>query len=290
SGLLSVAQTVTIADAAIADPRAESRLVTQAGGSSLADLRTECARTKAAAQHDGEERRRRIHARRSLRAYTDDEGVWNLHMRDNPEVGAQIMAELNVRRDRLFRLARAEGRREPPEAYLADALAEAVRDNGGGAKLRSARAKIIVRVDLGALLGGYPVGEETCEIAGYGPVAVSAVRDLIDSGDPFLAAVVTKGTEVVGVAHLGRHPSAHQTTALEWLYPTCTVEGCATVAGLEYDHRRDWAATHVTVLDFIDRLCRHHHSLKTVDNWALAAGRGKRAFVPPEDPRHPCRC
>ena len=50
--------------------------------------------------------------------------------------------------------------------------------------------------DLAALLRGYPVGAETCELAGYGPVAVSALRDLIDTGDPFLAAVVTKGEEV----------------------------------------------------------------------------------------------
>ena len=39
--------------------------------------------------------------------------------------------------------------------------------------------------------------------------------------------------------------------------------------------------------DLLDRLCGHHHDLKTIDNWALAAGRGKRPFVPPGDPRHP---
>lgn len=54
-----------------------------------------------------------------------------------------------------------------------------------------------------------------CELAGFGPVAASAVRDLMDTGDPFLSAVVTKGEAVVGVAHLGRRPTAHQQTALE---------------------------------------------------------------------------
>ena len=29
------------------------------------------------------------------------------------------------------------------------------------------------------------------------------------------------------------------------------------------------------------------YDLKTIDNWALVPGRGKRAFVPPDDPRHP---
>jgi hypothetical protein len=53
------------------------------------------------------------------------------------------------------------------------------------------------------------------------------------------------------------------------------------------DHRHDWAATHVTVLSLIDRLCSHHHRLKTRQNWGLVEGRGKRAFVAPGDSRHP---
>jgi hypothetical protein len=131
---------------------------------------------------------------------------------------------------------------------------------------------------------GYPLSGETCELVGYGPVAVSAIRDMIDSGDPFLAAVVTKGQDIVGVAHLGRRANAAQQTALEWLYPECAVLGCPTQTFLENDHREDWAKTHLTVLD---RLCGHHHELKTHHGWALVKGTGKRAFVPPDDPRHP---
>ena len=128
---------------------------------------------------------------------------------------------------------------------------------------------------------------EVCELVGFGPVAASAIRDLIDTADPFLAAVVTRGEQVVGVAHLGRRATAAQQTALEWLYPKCAVEGCSSGAFLENDHSVDWAATHLTVLDLMDRLCSHHHDLKTIDNWALVEGCGKRAFVPPDDPRHP---
>jgi hypothetical protein len=115
----------------------------------------------------------------------------------------------------------------------------------------------------------------------------SAVRDLIETGDPFLSTVVTKGVGVVGVAHLGRRASAHQQTALEWLYPTCAVEGCSSLTWLENDHRVDWAASHVTVLDLLDRLCTHHHDRKSLDGWGLVEGQGKRPFVPPDDPRHP---
>lgn len=100
------------------------------------------------------------------------------------------------------------------------------------------------------------------------------------------AAVVTKGQAVVGVAHLGRRPNAYQQSALEWLYPSCAAQGCAAQARLEFDHRLDWAVTHSTVFDLLDRLCPHHHDLKTRANWALVEGRGKRAFVAPHDPRH----
>jgi hypothetical protein len=60
---------------------------------------------------------------------------------------------------------------------------------------------------------------------------------------------------------------------------------CGHLAG---DHHRvDWATSHLTVLDLLDRLCSHHHDLKSLDNWALVDGGGKRPFVPPDDPRHP---
>jgi len=288
AGELSAQQAAAVASAAAADPSAERRLLEKAERSSLAELREECARTRAAALADPEARRSQIHAGRYLRSYTDAEGAWNLRMRDNPEVGAEVMAAIDAVRDRLFRAARAEGRREGSEAYAADALAELARTRGdGGSQPARSRAKIIVRVDLPALLRGRAVDAEICEVAGFGPVAVSAIRDLIDTADPFLAAVVTKGEQVVGVAHLGRRPNATQQTALEWLYPTCAVEGCSATTWLENDHRVEWARSHVTVLDLLDRLCRHHHDLKSLDGWALVEGHGKRAFVPPADPRHP---
>jgi len=455
AGELSTHQAAAISGAVAADPRAEAGLLERARSSSLAELRDDCARVKAACE-DPEARRRRIHARRSLRSFTDGDGAWNLRMRHNPEVGAEVMSALDPIRDRLFGQARAAGRREPPDAYAADALVEAVCGRGvagagpgvaepdpgepdagdrhggdlegapvkdrhaderhggqiagaqdtddepdagrshgghaGGARpsdcnagagrggrtdaaggdcgrchaceagtaerhdgepdageagssrspARSGpprrptrspagtcspatnapatpppepdadprtvpgtrppaehaasppatprlarRPRFIVRVDLPALLRGRPAESEVCEIAGYGPVAVSALRELLDTADPFLAAVVTKGTQVLGVAHLGRRPTAHQQTALEWLYPACPAEGCAASTWLENDYRVDWARGHRTVLELLDRLCTHHHDLKTREGWSLVAGRGKRAFVGPDDLRHP---
>jgi hypothetical protein len=328
-----------VADAAAADPHAESQLLALAKKASLAELRTEAARVKALADPDPEERRRRIHARRHLRSYTDAEGAWHLRVLNNPEVGAFIMAALAPLTDRLFKKARTEGRREPVEAYAADALAELAAmflgaddeddetadpdgssteggprgpDNGpntepgpgtepgpdteaGPAPRRAKRrrrrggalAKVITRIDLDCLLRGHALPGETCEIVGFGPVAVSAVYDMLDTMDPYLAAVVTKGEQVMGVAHLGRRANAHQQTALEWLFPECVVLGCSTQSRLETDHRIDWADTHFTLLELLDRPCKHHHDLKTHHGWALVEGRGKRPMVAPDDPRHP---
>ena len=110
----------------------------------------------------------------------------------------------------------------------------------------------------------------------------------MEAEDPFYKAVLTKAKEVVGVAHLGRRANAHQRSALDWLYPSCAVQGCGVRSRYcQTDHRQDWATSHVTVLELLDRLCKYHHDLKTYKGWALVAGRGKRAFVAPEDPRHP---
>ena len=147
----------------------------------------------------------------------------------------------------------------------------------------------MIRTDLDALFRGVALDGELCEIAGYGPVPVSVVLDLIATENPFIIGILTKAKAVVGVYHHGRHPNSYQRSALDFLYPTCAAEGCSSRDGLQYDHRHDYAKTHYTVFDLLDRLCGHHHRKKTHHGWALVEGTGKRAFVPPDDPRHPNR-
>jgi hypothetical protein len=287
AGRLSPQQTQAIAAAASAVPTAAPALLDLAQRRSLAELQDDCAKVRAAAD-DLEARRRRIHAQRSLRTYTDPDGVAHLHLRSNPEVVAELTTTLAPIRDRLFKAARTAGHRETPDALSHDALLTFVREAATPATpaRRRAAAKVLVRVDFDTLLRGTPVDGETCELVGYGPVAVSTVTDLIDAG-AVLHAIATRGQQVLGVAHLGRKPTAAQQTALEWINPTCAAEGCPHTARLERDHRAPWAQTKVTLLDLLDRLCAHHHRLKTHQNWALTRGHGKRALVPPSDPRHP---
>lgn len=297
AGELSRHQAALISEAAALDPDAAPHLLGQAARLGLAELQEECARAKVA-KLDLEARRRALHAARALRCYTDAGGAWHLHAQGRPEEGARVMMAINRLASVAFDQARREGRRERPEAYAYDGLV-ALADGAGpdgpneaGGQTANARGRVrpsfLVRVDLGAILRGYPTEGEVCEIAGFGPISAQAAVDLIGTCDPFLRAVVTNGQKVVGVAHLRRRPNAYQRTALDWLYPNSAAEGCSTRAEfLQSDHRDDWARTHFTAFDLLDRLCRLHHGLKTMQGWALVEGRGKRAFVPPTDPRHP---
>jgi hypothetical protein len=105
-------------------------------------------------------------------------------------------------------------------------------------------------------------------------------------GESVLNLVITKGTDVLNVTNLHRRANAAQRAALLWESPHCGVEGCSGMR-IEIDHRTGWAKTHTTRLDDLDNLCDHHHDLKTTEGWALVEGTGRRAFVRPDDPRHP---
>jgi hypothetical protein len=298
AGGLSRQQASLVCEAAALDPDCAPELVAKAARLGLAELQEECARAKAA-HLDMEGRRRAAHAVRALRSYTDAGGVWHMHAQGRPEDGAKIIAAVNQLSTAAFQAARTAGRRERPEAYAFDGLVALAEGCGNspaagskadkaGSRTARLRPSFMVRADLGAVLRGYPVQGEVCEIAGFGPISTQAAIDLLDCEDPFLKAIVTDGQKVTGVAHLGRRPNAYQRSALDWLFPTCAADGCSTRAEfLQSDHREDWARTHFTAFDLLDRLCRLHHAQKTLHGWALVAGRGKRAFVPPDDPRHP---
>ncbi|HET9060712.1 MAG TPA: hypothetical protein VFN61_12390 [Acidimicrobiales bacterium] len=286
NGELSDDQVLLLSDAIGEKPEAAAGLVGKAKTSSLKELADEVARARAEGR-DQEERRTAVRAGRSLRSWTTPDGTWHLHAQGLPEDGAKVMAAVNRHAGSIFDQARSDGRHDRLDAYAFDALV-ALATSTGGATATSTRTDILVRVDLSALLRGYSVDDEVCEIAGFGPVSAQAIFDMMSSGDPFLKAIVTKAKDVVSIVHLGRRPNAYQASALDWLFPTCAAQGCPTRAEhLQSDHREDWSRTHVTVLHLLDRLCRFHHDLKTYEGWRLVPGKGKRPFVPPSDNRHP---
>lgn len=312
-GQLSEAQASAVSDAAGVAPDRQGDLLDRARRDSLGELRDHCARTKAAARgNDGRDRHDAIHANRFVSITPTADGGAQLLARGTVDAIARMRAVICAFGDVAFRRARGDGRHEPHGAYLFDGLADALDtaatptttpapgpaeplnlfqpDHTAAPPRGPARppvpTKIIVRLDWDAYLRGWPVHGETCEIAGLGPVPVSLVEEIMASGDAFLAAVVTRGTDVHTVAHLGRKATAHQHTALEWLHPTCVAEGCDRT-DLETDHTEDWARTRITALWHLTRPCTHHHQLKTRHGWKLVDGTGKRPMVPPDHPLHP---
>jgi hypothetical protein len=273
-GELSTKQVESIAGAAAADPPAAARLLDAAKRKGLRELQDECRATRTNADPDPEATRARIHGKRSYRTWVDAEGTGHIHLSGAADAIARIDNAVRHRCDQLFREARSDGRREPGEAYAFDAAEALLTSDGGGKPLpKGADAKIIVRVDLGALLRGRPAGGEVCEIAGCGPIPVSVVKDWMQ--DAFLAAVVTKGTEIGKVIHLGRRFRSEQRTVLQWQDPVCARRGCSNRLGLEYDHFEDWALTHTTRTTAAKRFCHACHALKTA-GWTTRRGSAPR--------------
>jgi hypothetical protein len=240
-----------------------------------------------------------------------------LHL-EGPTVDiARLDAQLRPVIDSVFHQARHEGRREPVEAYAYDAFFELVdqaddatddqvdaadgatnaeagsepvrRPRGRIKRKRRGRhwgSKVIVRADLTALDRGHVEPGEVCEIAGHGPIPVTDAWRIID-GDAFIAALVTNGTDIQKVQHLGRRPTALQRTVLEWLTAgTCTVEGCTNTAAIELDHIDDWAHTHLTQITHLAALCRTCHAKKTYGGYTLGPllPNGTRRLIPPTTP------
>jgi hypothetical protein len=310
-GVLSADQVTVIADAATADPSAEQRLLDSAQNKALSNLRDECAAVKRAADPDPEAAHQRLRAARQLQFSRALDGAARLFGATTPEQMAMIKAAVERRGNQLFDQARKEGRREPREAYLMDALAQicdewnrgqasdllhtepAAATSGEPAPGKPRRPVPpgylgLLRLDIEALQRGRVDGEETCEIAGLGPIPVSTARRLL--GDAVLKLVLTRGTDVASVTSLGRGPTAAQKVALLWGAPGCVVTGCPRMAGIEHDHRVEWAHTRHTTISELDRLCSHHHDLKTYKGWALVRGAdGAIDVVPPSDLRHPRR-
>lgn len=122
SGQLSPEKAAAVADGASADPSAEPKLLAKAKTSSLAELREEVGRVKAAADPDPEATYRRHRSERHLRIWADEAGLSKLFGQTTPDQMAVIAAAVTARTQELFDAARKAGIREPRAAYCIDAL------------------------------------------------------------------------------------------------------------------------------------------------------------------------
>jgi hypothetical protein len=308
AGRLSDAQAREIASAAPAAPESQAELLDAAERHGWQGLRDACRRVAAAAIGDeAESRQRAIHRGRYLKIWQEADGAARMSVRLTCDAMAYVSAGLEDFEADIFAAARSSGHREPYHAYLADALvamagaarkdstmtaisphgSEACASEGAGAegrnRTRSDRAATVVHVlvDHSALVRGYTIDGETSEIAGIGPVPVATVKAMMS--DAYLAAIVTDGVDVYRIAHLGRTVTAHQRSALEVRDRECVVPGCHVARNLEIDHIEPWAATKITKLDSLARLCSFHHAKKTHEGYTLHGPPGNWTWTPPGD-------
>jgi hypothetical protein len=312
-GELSGPQLKEITATAAANPGTEGELLEAARDHSLKNLRDHALRVRARRISETEARARHaeIHRHRSVRMWTDHEGVGRLEARLTPDDLARVAGAIGAESDAVFRAARRAGHREPTVAYAADALvalvtgtdsgsvsasaAESVSaaDSGsasgsgsgsgsgsddpspptGRRKRAAARTTMFLRVDWAALRRGHLEDGEVCEVPGFGPVPLATARN--EFGDALLKIIITKGVDVTTVVHVGRAVPAHLQTALEERDRSCVVPGCEVTKGLEIDHYKI-AFEHFgpTEMWNLCRLCHWHHQQKTHRGYSLSGDPG----------------
>jgi hypothetical protein len=238
SGKVTQAQVHEIASAAIEAPECERELISTARDRNHAQLRDQAARIRAAGR-DAQERERRAREQRSVRTYTDGEGVWHLHAQGAPSDGARIEARLKAETEIVFHDARKAGLREPHDAYAFDALVRICETSSteGGAERTPATAHVYVNVDADQLLGDCDRPGARCEIKGVGPVPVETARGYL--GEALLTILVKKGIDVTTIAHDGAKamPIAVRRAVLA-RDQECVVETCS--APTSQVHHLDW--------------------------------------------------
>ena len=279
AGRLSEAQAREIAAVASEVADAEEQLVEAAGKLTFRDLREECRRVEAAAAVDEDDRYRQVHGRRRIRAWVDRHNVGRLSARMTPDELARVMNEIDRRCGAIAEGAIRGRWFESWEAHRVDALVEmALPDTDGPAGPASV---VHVVVDYEALMRGHTVAGERCEIPGIGPIPVTLARQM--SEDCILKVLLTKGVDVMSVAHGGYTIPAHLRTALDVRDPKCIVPGCDGRRRLQKDHRNAFGRTQVTKLEDLAHLCPFHHYLKTFCGYTYRGGPGTWEWIPPEN-------
>jgi hypothetical protein len=278
AGELSETQAAEITSAADADPGAEQDLLETAAEQSVKGLRDRCRQVRAGAQEDDAAWARELQRTRRAHRWSDRDGAWRSDIRLSPDAGARVDSVWDAHLDRIFKEARAGGRREPREAYAADAFVAAMTE--GPCK------PVDVRLDVtaAAITRGHTEPGERCEINGT-PVPVTTARALLT--DARVTVLARDGDDITTVSTPTRTIPAKIRRALEARYPVCGVKKCANDRFLQIDHVRPVEAGGRTELVNLWRICPHHHHLKTYDGWELVGTPGNWDLVPPDDPDPP---
>jgi Domain of unknown function (DUF222)/HNH endonuclease len=267
AGELTPSQTRALAKAVAADPAAEDRLLGVAERDGLKKLKEQCREVELASRGDAQARYDKIHRERSMRHWTDDDGSFPMSAKLTPDAGAKILGALAPFEKAAFDQARVDGRHEPHEAYLADALVDLARSSltdhaepttgPEAAKPKSRKPSFTVLVDIEALLRGQAEPGETCEIPGVGAIPVSRLYDL--APEAFWHVLVTRGKDIRAYCAMSRYIPTMLKVALAARDRECAVAGCNRTEGLEIDHIIPVEACGPTTYTNLEQKCFHDH-------------------------------
>jgi hypothetical protein len=283
NGELSEDQASLIADAADVNPSAAGDLVKKAKNGSIGDLRQECSRAKAAADGDEDATHARVHRNRSFKTGNDAEPSFWGSIRGTTIDGSEFMAHFQPFRERLFHRNRKAGIFLTSEQLDFDALMEMARaayqnvtatpapTSDGDEAIPmpppppKAPKTVYVVVNFDAMVARAEPGEESAYVAGFGPVPVSVVREVMD--DAFLVGVVMHGTEVAKIKRFGRRfgPEIRDAVMVKHRF-RCSTPGCTNWARLEMDHKQPFAKGGPTDYANCDPKCDTCHDEKTAQD------------------------
>ncbi len=262
-GELSLKEAAEVARGGAERPGSEKELVGLAKDQGLGAVKEE-ARKRGLQAQPAEDLAERQHRARHFRHGRDELGMVRFCGALPPTVGIGMANRIEAEASRLRRAAGPAGREESFEAHAADALVQMLKGQGKGP---SARADVVVVVDLAAYRRGHARPGETCHIVGGGPVTVGFARQTAEDG--FIKAVSHDGVRIETVAHFGRHIPAELRTALELGPPpgfdgvSCTEPGCNRRYGLEWDHVDPVAHNGATSYENLRPRCKPCHWEKT---------------------------
>ena len=227
----------------------------------------------------------RQHSARGARSYTDELGMVNIYVRLEPHTGTPIAARAEAEAARLFRNAKAEGRREPFERYLADAYGAML--SGGQTRARSRRPELVVLVSHEVTQRGWSDVRdgEVCKIPGVGPVAPAVAKKIAQ--DAFLSGVFYDGKDLRHLRRWTRNTPVEVRLALE-LGPPPEFDGvrctdCGNRLGTQFDHLEPHVAHGPASTDNLHPRCWSCHGAKTERDRRA----GKLKAPPPNADRGP---
>jgi len=250
----------------VATPEIETQLLELARSGTAAQLERVVRSWKLLGRADEAEAERRRHATRTFAVFPDEDGMYVVRGRLDPEVGALLMRAIEAAGDVLFR---RDSEDSTPEQRRADAmalLAERAMSVGFGqadaqdepvSGTRAERYQVVLHVEAASLSADGEPGRAELE-DGTRVSAETCRRVACDTG--VVAVLHAPDGSVLDVGRRRRTIPPALRRALEVRDRGCRFPGCGS-RFTDAHHVRHWADGGVTSLQNTILLCRHHHRL-----------------------------